>query len=91
MFPENVIQATFEHVHTVEKVVRPSIKALRKNDSATVALLANGAYDFTKPVVEYTSGINVLGKNRVDIRGSAVPCRAAFRAVERGTEYGTAP
>jgi hypothetical protein len=63
MFPENIVQATFHQVQTKYVKVRPKI--LKKNDTATVKLLASGALDYMKPSVEYTAGINVLGESRL--------------------------
>ncbi|CAD5212045.1 unnamed protein product [Bursaphelenchus okinawaensis] len=59
MFPENLVQATFQQVQTKYVKVRPKI--LKKNDTATLELLASGAMDYLVPSVEYTSGMNVLG------------------------------
>jgi DNA-binding protein YbaB len=43
MFPENIVQATFQNVQTKYVKVRPKI--LKKNDSETLKLLASGAFD----------------------------------------------
>ncbi|ULT81804.1 hypothetical protein L5515_017519 [Caenorhabditis briggsae] len=59
MFPENVVQATFQQVQTKYIKVRP--KVVKNNDSATLAALNNGSLDYIKASVEYTSGMNVLG------------------------------
>ncbi|KAI6230382.1 Excitatory amino acid transporter 2 [Aphelenchoides fujianensis] len=59
MFPENIVQATFQQVQTKYVRVRP--KVVKKNDTATLALLNSGALDYLKPSVEYTAGMNVLG------------------------------
>uniref|UniRef100_A0AC34Q7F8 Amino acid transporter n=1 Tax=Panagrolaimus sp. JU765 TaxID=591449 RepID=A0AC34Q7F8_9BILA len=59
MFPENIIQATFQQVQTKYVVVRPRI--VKKNDTAYMLALANGTYDYVKPSLEYVAGINVLG------------------------------
>lgn len=59
MFPENVVQATFQQVQTKYIKVRP--KVVKNNDSATLAALNNGSLDYVKASVEYTSGMNVLG------------------------------
>ncbi|KAK0392987.1 hypothetical protein QR680_000007 [Steinernema hermaphroditum] len=59
MFPENVVQATFQQVQTKYVVVRPKI--IKKNDTDTLAALANGTFDKLVPSVEYTPGMNVLG------------------------------
>jgi len=58
-FPENIVQATFQQVQTKYVKVRPKI--VKKNDTATLKLLASGALDYMKPSVEYTAGMNVLG------------------------------
>ncbi|KAH7714715.1 glutamate transporter protein [Aphelenchoides avenae] len=55
MFPENIVQATFQQVQTKYVKVRP--KVLKRNDTA----LAAAAAEFLKPSVEYTAGMNVLG------------------------------
>uniref|UniRef100_A0A1I8A3U9 Amino acid transporter n=1 Tax=Steinernema glaseri TaxID=37863 RepID=A0A1I8A3U9_9BILA len=59
MFPENIVQATFQQVQTKYVVVRPKI--IKKNDTDTLAALANGTFDKLVPSVEYTAGMNVLG------------------------------
>lgn len=58
-FPENIVQATFQQVQTKYVRVRPKI--LKRNDSDYLAAVANGTYDYFKPSVEYTEGMNVLG------------------------------
>ncbi|KAI6183944.1 Excitatory amino acid transporter 2 [Aphelenchoides bicaudatus] len=60
MFPENIVQATFQQVQTKYVKVRPKI--VKKNDTETLRKLADGAFDYLKPSVVYTSGMNVLGK-----------------------------
>ena len=59
MFPENIVQATFQQVQTKYVTIRPKI--VKKNDTAYMAALANGTYDYMKPSVEYVAGMNVLG------------------------------
>jgi solute carrier family 1 (high affinity glutamate transporter) protein 2 len=59
MFPENLVQATFQQVQTKYVTVRPNI--LKRNDSATMAAIERGALDVLVPTVEYQAGINVLG------------------------------
>lgn len=59
MFPENLVQATFQQVQTKYVQVRPKI--LKKNDTETLAKLASGALDYMVPSTEYTAGMNVLG------------------------------
>jgi len=59
MFPENIVQATFQQVQTKYVKVRPKI--VKKNDTAYMLGLANGTYDYMKPSVEYVAGMNVLG------------------------------
>ncbi|CAD6190483.1 unnamed protein product [Caenorhabditis auriculariae] len=59
MFPENIVQATFQQVQTKYITVRPKI--VKNNDTATLAALNNGTLDYVKASVEYTSGMNVLG------------------------------
>ncbi len=56
MFPENIVQATFQQVQTKYIVVKPKIL---KN--TTMAAMANGTLDVIKPSTEYIAGINVLG------------------------------
>uniref|UniRef100_A0A7E4VQ72 Amino acid transporter n=1 Tax=Panagrellus redivivus TaxID=6233 RepID=A0A7E4VQ72_PANRE len=58
-FPENIVQATFQQVQTKYVKVRP--KVLKKNNTDYLAAVANGTFDYFKPSVEYTPGINVLG------------------------------
>uniref|UniRef100_A0AC34GYB5 Amino acid transporter n=1 Tax=Panagrolaimus sp. ES5 TaxID=591445 RepID=A0AC34GYB5_9BILA len=58
-FPENIVQATFQQVQTKYVRVRPKI--LKRNDSDYLAAVANGTFDYFKPSVEYTEGMNVLG------------------------------
>lgn len=62
MFPENIVQATFQQVQTKYVKVRPMLSILRKNDTKTLAALESGELDYMKPNVEYISGINVLGR-----------------------------
>lgn len=52
MFPENIIQATFQQVQT--KYVTVTQKVIKKN-------MIPGITDYTKPTTEYTSGMNCLG------------------------------
>uniref|UniRef100_A0AAF5DQ33 Amino acid transporter n=2 Tax=Strongyloides stercoralis TaxID=6248 RepID=A0AAF5DQ33_STRER len=59
MFPENIVQATFQQTQT--KYVKTRPKYVKSNDSETLKALANGTFDYMKPTVEYTSGMNVLG------------------------------
>lgn len=59
MFPENIVQATFQQVQTKYVTVRPKI--LKKNDTANLLALANGSLNIIKPSVEFIAGINVLG------------------------------
>uniref|UniRef100_A0AC35TYS2 Amino acid transporter n=1 Tax=Rhabditophanes sp. KR3021 TaxID=114890 RepID=A0AC35TYS2_9BILA len=59
MFPENIVQATFQQVQTKYVTVRPKI--MKRNDTDSMRALANGTFDVTKPTVEYTAGMNVLG------------------------------
>ncbi|CAI4226393.1 unnamed protein product [Auanema sp. JU1783] len=59
MFPENIVQATFQQVATKYVNVRPKIL---KNDSAVMLeMLNNGSLDYKKVSVVYTDGMNVLG------------------------------
>lgn len=60
MFPENIVQATFQQVKTEYVKIRPKI--VKKNDTQTLKLLASGAFDYVKPSTVYTPGMNVLGK-----------------------------
>jgi solute carrier family 1 (high affinity glutamate transporter) protein 2 len=55
MFPENIVQATFQQVQTKYVKVRP--KLLKRNDT----VIAATALEYLKPSVEYTAGMNVLG------------------------------
>lgn len=59
-FPENIVQATFQQVQTKYVRVRPKI--LKRNDTDYLEAVANGTYDYFKPSVEYTEGMNVLGE-----------------------------
>ncbi|KAI6194493.1 Excitatory amino acid transporter 2 [Aphelenchoides besseyi] len=59
MFPENIVQATFQQMQTKYVRVRP--KVLKKNDTETMNLLNSGALDTLVPSVEYILGMNVLG------------------------------
>uniref|UniRef100_A0A0M3HUC3 Amino acid transporter n=1 Tax=Ascaris lumbricoides TaxID=6252 RepID=A0A0M3HUC3_ASCLU len=59
MFPENVVQATFQQVQTKYVAVKPKI--LKKNTSEILLALANGSMSVMRPSVEYTPGMNVLG------------------------------
>jgi solute carrier family 1 (high affinity glutamate transporter) protein 2 len=60
MFPENIVQATFQQVQTKYVTIRPKI--LKKNDTETMLALANGTFDVLRPSIEFTPGMNVLGK-----------------------------
>lgn len=60
MFPENLVQATFQQVQTKYVKVRPKI--LKRNDTETMRKLTSGLLDYMQPSVEYTSGMNVLGE-----------------------------
>lgn len=59
MFPENIVQATFQQVQTKYIKVRP--KLFMKNDTRILQAWSSGALDIEKPVVEKMDGINVLG------------------------------
>uniref|UniRef100_A0A915ATV9 Amino acid transporter n=2 Tax=Parascaris univalens TaxID=6257 RepID=A0A915ATV9_PARUN len=59
MFPENVVQATFQQVQTKYVAVKPKI--LKKNTSEILLAIANGSMSVMRPSVEYTPGMNVLG------------------------------
>ncbi|VDK46528.1 unnamed protein product [Anisakis simplex] len=59
MFPENIVQATFQQVQTTYVPVKPKI--LRKNTTEMLLALANGSMTVMRPSIEYTPGMNVLG------------------------------
>ncbi|KAI1708820.1 sodium:dicarboxylate symporter family domain-containing protein [Ditylenchus destructor] len=59
MFPENIVQATFQNMQTKYVTVRPKI--IKRNDTQALAALARGSYDRLVPSVEYVDGLNVLG------------------------------
>lgn len=61
MFPDNIVRATFEQVQTKYVKVRP--KVLLNNDPKTILAYNRGDFDYDKPTVEYSEGMNVLGKN----------------------------
>jgi solute carrier family 1 (high affinity glutamate transporter) protein 2 len=63
MFPENIVQATFQNVQT--KYIKVPPKILKKNDTETLKLLAQGSLDYIKPSVTYTAGMNVLGRHQL--------------------------
>ncbi|VDN60422.1 unnamed protein product [Dracunculus medinensis] len=59
MFPENIVQASFQQVQTKYIEVKPKI--LKKNTTELQLAISNGSMSILKPTVEYTAGMNVLG------------------------------
>jgi hypothetical protein len=59
MFPENIVQATFQQVQTTYVKVRP--KLVKSHDPDALQAIVNGSMDTLKPSVEYKDGMNVLG------------------------------
>ncbi len=61
MFPENIIQATFQQVQTVYVKQFPK---LVKNDSVAMEAIKNGSQFKLIADLEYKDGMNVLGMPR---------------------------
>ncbi|CAD5220157.1 unnamed protein product [Bursaphelenchus xylophilus] len=59
MFPENMIKAAFEQTQTKYVKVRP--KSIKQNDSLNIRKWKNGEFDYMRPELENTSGMNCLG------------------------------
>uniref|UniRef100_A0A914WFI4 Amino acid transporter n=1 Tax=Plectus sambesii TaxID=2011161 RepID=A0A914WFI4_9BILA len=59
MFPENIVQATFQQVQTTYITVKP--KFVKNNDPEALRAIVNGSMDTLKPSVEFKDGMNVLG------------------------------
>jgi solute carrier family 1 (high affinity glutamate transporter) protein 2 len=60
MFPENIVQATFQQVQTDYVAVKPK---LRINNSSSLVLVSNGTQQqLMKRVLTYTNEVNVLGE-----------------------------
>uniref|UniRef100_A0A914D7S4 Amino acid transporter n=1 Tax=Acrobeloides nanus TaxID=290746 RepID=A0A914D7S4_9BILA len=57
MFPENIVQATFQQVHTEYKEVRPKIQKIGSGGNATNFTAAS----YMKPTLEHENEMNVLG------------------------------
>lgn len=62
MFPENIVQATFQQVQTTYVKVKP--KFVKSHDPDALQAIVNGSMDTLKPSVEFKDGINVLGNER---------------------------
>ncbi|CAD5220155.1 unnamed protein product [Bursaphelenchus xylophilus] len=59
MFPDNMIKAAFEQTQTKYVKVRPKFPP--QNDSLSMRKWRNGDFDYNKPTLESTSGMNCLG------------------------------
>ncbi|VDM39715.1 unnamed protein product [Toxocara canis] len=58
MFPENIVQATFQQVQTKYEPIKPKI--LKKNTTDMMLAFSNSSMSIMRPSVEYTAGMNVL-------------------------------
>lgn len=54
MFPENIIQATFQQVQTNYVAVKPKMQRAGGNTTLEKPIM--------KPILEYTNEMNVLGR-----------------------------
>lgn len=61
MFPENIVQATFQQVHTEYKEYRPRISKIPKVGSGANATNLTSTV-IMKPTLEHENEMNVLGK-----------------------------
>uniref|UniRef100_A0AC35G795 Amino acid transporter n=1 Tax=Panagrolaimus sp. PS1159 TaxID=55785 RepID=A0AC35G795_9BILA len=65
MFPENIIQATFQQVQTNYIPVKPRLQRILTNvtfnATSMAAINATTAQPLMKPILEYTNEMNVLG------------------------------
>uniref|UniRef100_A0A914YVE1 Amino acid transporter n=1 Tax=Panagrolaimus superbus TaxID=310955 RepID=A0A914YVE1_9BILA len=64
MFPENIIQATFQQVQTNYIPVKPRLQRIftnATNATSMIALNTTTAQPLMKPILEYTNEMNVLG------------------------------
>ncbi|CAD5216792.1 unnamed protein product [Bursaphelenchus xylophilus] len=60
MFPENIVQATFQQVQTDYVPVKPKYRAI--NNSSALVVVSNGTqHQLMKRVLTYTNEVNVLG------------------------------
>lgn len=56
MFPENIVQATFQQVQTNYVPQRPHVQRIANGTTF------NETEPIMKPILEYTNEVNVLGK-----------------------------
>lgn len=71
MFPENIIQATFQQVQTNYIPVKPRLQRIPTNiinGTSMIMVNATTAKPLMKPILEYTNEMNVLGNRKVNHR-----------------------
>lgn len=58
MFPENIVQATFQQVQTNYVPIKPKLQRFPQNNGSTaVASAVNSSEVLMKPVLEYTNEV----------------------------------
>ncbi|MFH4980306.1 hypothetical protein AB6A40_007015 [Gnathostoma spinigerum] len=65
MFPENIVQATFQQVQTRYIPVKP--KGISRMNVTDGIVLISNVTTILKPVTHFTAGMNVLGENIANI------------------------
>lgn len=66
MFPENIVQATFQQVQTNYVPQRPHVQRIANGTTF------NETEPIMKPILEYTNEVNVLGKSQASNRITVV-------------------
>ncbi|KHN86431.1 Excitatory amino acid transporter [Toxocara canis] len=80
MFPENIVQATFQQVQTKYEPIKPKI--LKKNTTDMMLAFSNSSMSIMRPSVEYTAGMNVLGDNSATAKRIIAKRRATGVSVD---------